>query len=48
MIKLPVLLRGAGSGRSTTDPIWLDKITPAEGMKKVHEAAQKVLDKPRP
>jgi len=31
-----------------TDPIWLDKITPAEGMKKVSDAAQKVLDKPRP
>jgi multiple sugar transport system substrate-binding protein len=31
-----------------TDPIWLDKVTPADGMKKVNDAAQKVLDKPRP
>ncbi len=31
-----------------TDPIWLNKVTPAGGMKQVDEAAQKVLDKPRP
>jgi multiple sugar transport system substrate-binding protein len=31
-----------------TDPIWLNKANPADGMKKVHEEAQKVLDKPRP
>ncbi len=30
------------------DPIWLNKVTPAEGLKKIHEEAQKVLDKPRP
>jgi multiple sugar transport system substrate-binding protein len=31
-----------------TDPIWLNKVKPAEGMQKVHQEAQKVLDKPRP
>jgi hypothetical protein len=31
-----------------TDPIWLDQVTPADGMQKVHQEAQKVLDKPRP
>jgi len=31
-----------------TDPIWLNKVTPADGMQKVHQEAQKVLDKPRP
>ena len=30
------------------DPIWLNKVTPAEGLKKVHAEVQKVLDKPRP
>jgi multiple sugar transport system substrate-binding protein len=31
-----------------TDPIWLNKVPPAQGMPKVHQEAQKVLDKPRP
>ena len=31
-----------------TDPIWLNKVNAADGMKKVHQEAQKVLDKPRP
>jgi multiple sugar transport system substrate-binding protein len=31
-----------------TDPIWLNKATPADGLKKVNDEAQKVLDKPRP
>ena len=31
-----------------TDPIWLNKVSPADGMKKVNDEAQKVLDKPRP
>jgi len=31
-----------------TDPLWLNKATPADGMKKVAAEAQKVLDKPRP
>ena len=30
------------------DPIWLNKVGAEEGMKKVHQEAQKVLDKPRP
>jgi multiple sugar transport system substrate-binding protein len=31
-----------------SDPIWLNKVSAADGMKKVHQEAQKVLDKPRP
>jgi hypothetical protein len=31
-----------------TDPIWLNKVNAADGMKKVNDEAQKVLDKPRP
>lgn len=29
------------------DPIWLNKLPPREGMKKLHEEVQKVLDKPK-
>jgi multiple sugar transport system substrate-binding protein len=32
----------------TSDPIWHNKVNPADGMKKVNDEAQKVLDKPRP
>ena len=31
-----------------SDPIWLNKVNASDGMKKVHQEAQKVLDKPRP
>jgi ABC-type glycerol-3-phosphate transport system substrate-binding protein len=31
-----------------TDPIWLNKVTVADGLKTLNDSAQKVLDKPRP
>ncbi len=30
------------------DAIWLNKVSPAEGMRPVHTEVQKVLDRPRP